>query len=257
MVAVVIAQTQPDGAQPGEETVSQPPDTLNSDVAPGGEEQPPPGEPDDSEVPQLQDDIQPVNCVVGVWGLWSKCSKTCGHGIETRTRMVTTEADQGGAACPILQEEQNCMIRTCPAPPTNAPTEVTVNCQVASWSEWSKCTSTCGSGFESRSRLVVQDAAHGGTACPPLGEDKNCEVRPCPPPASQEAVDCQVGGWGPWSQCSKTCGTGFTLRIREVIANAEYGGAECSSLAEGKDCVLQECKRPKSEIRNKTLVGKI
>ena len=57
-----------------------------------------------------------VNCVWGTYDAWSTCSKTCGGGVQVRTRKVTTHEENGGTACSGLStEQQNCNTGTCPA----------------------------------------------------------------------------------------------------------------------------------------------
>ena len=40
-----------------------------------------------------------------------------------------------------------------------------VHCQWATWSQWSKCSRSCGRGVKSRSRRIVRHARHGGRKC--------------------------------------------------------------------------------------------
>ena len=58
----------------------------------------------------------PVDCKVGNWSAWSKCSLSCGMGAKkTRSRKVVREAENGGAACPDLQETAICeFVQACP-----------------------------------------------------------------------------------------------------------------------------------------------
>lgn len=47
------------------------------------------------------------------------------------------------------------------------PTLTSLNdCQVSPWSEWSKCTKTCGIGYQERTRTVLTEPAPGGAPCP-------------------------------------------------------------------------------------------
>lgn len=41
-----------------------------------------------------------------------------------------------------------------------------VDCMVTPWSPWSKCSATCGAGFEEKVRMVKRPAQNGGKACP-------------------------------------------------------------------------------------------
>lgn len=48
------------------------------------------------------------------------------------------------------------------------------------WSNWSLCSTTCGTGFQSRFRTCTKPL-HGGKHC--TGNDKearNCTIQPCP-----------------------------------------------------------------------------
>ena len=57
-----------------------------------------------------------VACVWGTWDTWATCSKTCGGGVQVRTRKVDTHEENGGAACSGLStEQQDCSTGTCPA----------------------------------------------------------------------------------------------------------------------------------------------
>eukprot|EP01084_Bolivina_argentea_P200679 343134_1 len=64
-----------------------------------------------------------IDCIVSQWGDWTQCSVSCGGGIQTRSRTVVTEADNGGAICDPLQETQNCNEHICSDTPTISPTK--------------------------------------------------------------------------------------------------------------------------------------
>eukprot|EP00163_Fabomonas_tropica_P013469 TRINITY_DN24_c0_g1_i1.p1 TRINITY_DN24_c0_g1~~TRINITY_DN24_c0_g1_i1.p1 ORF type:complete len:1967 (+),score=502.53 TRINITY_DN24_c0_g1_i1:169-6069(+) len=59
----------------------------------------------------------PVNCVVSAWGPYGSCSVSCGGGIKTRTRTVTTPASCGGTACPSTTDSASCNTQSCGPPP--------------------------------------------------------------------------------------------------------------------------------------------
>ena len=54
-------------------------------------------------------------------------------------------------------------------------------------------------------------------------------------------VDCKVGDWKPWGECSVTCGGGTKTRARDVIEEPGNGGALCLALEETMDCNTGGC----------------
>ena len=56
-----------------------------------------------------------VDCKVEDWSSWSECSATCGGGTRTRERKVVQEPENGGAACPFQdqEEEESCKTEPC------------------------------------------------------------------------------------------------------------------------------------------------
>eukprot|EP01012_Entosiphon_sulcatum_P029449 TRINITY_DN358_c0_g1_i1.p1 TRINITY_DN358_c0_g1~~TRINITY_DN358_c0_g1_i1.p1 ORF type:complete len:2229 (+),score=276.12 TRINITY_DN358_c0_g1_i1:2833-9519(+) len=166
----------------------------------------------------------PVDCVLSAWGNWSHCSKDCGSGVQTRTRIVEVQAQNGGVACPAsLNETQPCNTQPC-----------AIDCIVGNWGAWSPCTVACGIGKSRRERPVLQTPANNGTACPPVVEEIDCNVQPCP-------VDCVVSDWDPWSTCDKTCGSGSRHRERMILQQASNGGTPCPALKQTEVCNPQEC----------------
>ena len=55
-----------------------------------------------------------VDCKVGNWKPWGKCSVTCGGGTKKRGREVIREAKNAGASCPGLEETEVCNTEECP-----------------------------------------------------------------------------------------------------------------------------------------------
>ena len=49
-----------------------------------------------------------LDCVLGVWGEFSDCSKSCGSGMQSRTRQIMTEPMNGGMACAATSEQRLC-----------------------------------------------------------------------------------------------------------------------------------------------------
>lgn len=63
----------------------------------------------------------PVDCAVSAWsdwtaGAWSACSAGSQSRTETRTRTITTQPANGGAACPVLSETRTAT-QACSEPP--------------------------------------------------------------------------------------------------------------------------------------------
>jgi len=58
----------------------------------------------------------------------------------------------------------------------------------------------------------------------------------------KEGVDCQWDSFGPWGECSASCGKGFQQRRKEIRQMAQNGGAPCTgSGTESRNCDLPPC----------------
>ena len=57
-------------------------------------------------------------CVVSAFSDWSACSRSCGTGYSSRSRLITTN----GGHCPALHHFKACNVQACP-----------INCQVGLW----------------------------------------------------------------------------------------------------------------------------
>ena len=119
------------------------------------------------------------------------------------------------------------------------------DCEMRSWSGWSTCSKTCGSGVQSRSRSMKREGSDftqpAGKMCGSLQTtgQQSCNTHPCP-------VDCALTTWGDWSTCSATCGPGKRSRSRTVATSPAAGGKPCENTEEEGDCPSSFC--PQLEI---------
>lgn len=165
-------------------------------------------------------------CETGPWTEWSECPKTCGGAVQSRSRSITQLPYGGGEDCPATTETKNCAETSCGK-----------DCALTDWSEWSACSKTCyGIQYRSRSISVAPEA--DGRPCDALTESKSCN--------NECVMDCKLGEWGPWGDCSKTCGKGAKSRTRDVLQYIANGGAECEELRETTCCGNTTC--PEEEL---------
>jgi len=165
----------------------------------------------------------PVDCVMTQFSAWTKCSKTCGTGQQSRSRQITTSAAFGGINCPSAQAVRKCSVQDC-----------AVDCTVSAYGAYSPCSKSCGGGLKFKNRSVLRASAYGGKTCPTLREAAPCGNGACP-------ADCTVSEYGSWSACTKTCSGGSQLRRRSVLSLASVGGKPCPKLFVTRACNVQTC----------------
>ena len=59
--------------------------------------------------------------------------------------------------------------------------------------------------------------------------------------ATSDAVDCEWELWGDWTVCQFTCGSGVSLRTRQIKRTAEDGGSCDGNWKEERPCTSGEC----------------
>ena len=176
-----------------------------------------------------------VDCKIN-WGEWSQCSKTCGGGKRTRRAVVERRSELGGAACPALEDTEDCNMQPCP-----------VDCKMGEWENVGICSKTCGGGKQKQSRKILVRPVGTGQKCGPEEREIECNTAPC-------GVDCIVSNWKTEGECSRACGGGKIKRVRTVERQPEFGGARCpDDLVRFDDCNTQSCE---AKIGNWENVGK-
>eukprot|EP00927_Polykrikos_kofoidii_P056313 TRINITY_DN50465_c0_g1_i1.p1 TRINITY_DN50465_c0_g1~~TRINITY_DN50465_c0_g1_i1.p1 ORF type:complete len:463 (+),score=62.15 TRINITY_DN50465_c0_g1_i1:104-1390(+) len=176
----------------------------------------------------------PVNCGLSQWSSWGTCSVSCGGpkqaGRHTRTRDIVKAAAYGGVGCLSgLKEVAVCNHRyfdVCPR-----------DCELGPWTAWSKCSLTCGTlgGLVTRTRQVKHQSLRGGKRCNTLlSQTMVCNVDICP-------RDCSWFEWQTWTGCSKRCGNGQKIRVRDTKNKKNEKGSCLGSGIEMVDCFSKHC----------------
>ncbi|ELK12543.1 Thrombospondin type-1 domain-containing protein 7A [Pteropus alecto] len=125
------------------------------------------------------------------------------------------------------------------------------DCKLSEWSNWSRCSKSCGSGVKVRSKWLREKPYNGGRPCPKLDHvNQVYEVVPC-------HSDCNQYLWvtEPWSICKVTfvnmrdnCGEGVQTRKVRCMQNTADGPADHVEdyLCDPEEMPLgsRECKLP-------------
>merc|ERR1719316_2048369 len=180
------------------------------------------------------------DCEVSKWDP-EECTKKCAGGEQKLTRSVLTHPN-GGTKCLPLGAMRSCNNHPCP-----------VDCKLATWSGWSKCSAECGGGVSQRLREVKRAMKYGGKPCGSTSETVSCNGQAC-------EKNCELGGWTKWSPCSKDCDGGTKKRQKFVKKKAE-GAGKCPDdwsvkRLQYKKCNMHRCMLAKGEATltcNKTV----
>ena len=163
-----------------------------------------------------------VDCVMGDWGEWSACSKNCGGGTQTRTRMAITQPNAGGQACGDLTESKPCNTDPCP------------DCAFT-WAPFGQCVTqspSTGAGKKQSQLLVSSPSGPGGAVCP----DPNSNIQDC--------VNCVFSPWNPTGELSaQTCNqtTGKKTQSRTITVPAS-GGGSCTEPTTREEACTVNCQ---------------
>uniref|UniRef100_A0A7N6A631 Adhesion G protein-coupled receptor B1a n=1 Tax=Anabas testudineus TaxID=64144 RepID=A0A7N6A631_ANATE len=157
------------------------------------------------------------------WSAWSVCSLTCGEGWQSRTRFCVSSSYSTQCSGPLREQRPCNNSAVCP-----------VHGSWEEWTPWSLCSSTCGRGYRSRTRICTPPQFGGDPCDGPEKQTKFCNIAVCP-------VDGVWNEWSSWGSCSASCSNGTMQRTRECNGPS-YGGSECrGEFLETVDCFLGEC----------------
>jgi len=203
-------------------------------------------------------------CVDGMWSSWeewSTCSRSCAGGVRWRNRQVARQATPCGiAAVGEASDEEQCSMLPC---------EGDQDCQLSEWEQWQPCSRSCD-GVTSRTRKILQMNKGAGEWCSdvegenvPLEQVQACNgakdimamVESAEPGATaamqecgfagHEPIDCELGEWEVWSDCSASCDGGQQSRKRKIVALPENGGKACDGPLELiAPCAALTCVAP-------------
>jgi hypothetical protein len=177
------------------------------------------------------------DCEVSKWDA-EECTKVCKKSLEKAgtqklTRSVLTNRD-GGTKCLPLAAMRSCNNHPCP-----------VDCELHTWSGWSKCSAECGGGVSQRLREVKLAMKYGGTPCGKTSQTEACNAQAC-------EKDCELSEWTLWSTCSKDCDGGTQKREKFVKMEPE-GAGECPDQwgvkrLQYKKCNMKRCAVPQADL---------
>jgi len=120
----------------------------------------------------------PVDCKMTQFGPWSQCTKSCGGGVQTRSRTIEQAPLHGGMPCGETVVQRVCGVKSCDE-----------DCKLASWTAWTGCTKQCNRGHQERYRHVARSTIGQGS-CPSAISLERRQLRHCNPDKCKEKIKC-------------------------------------------------------------------
>eukprot|EP00747_Dinoflagellata_sp_TGD_P133916 gnl/TRDRNA2_/TRDRNA2_175267_c2_seq21.p1 gnl/TRDRNA2_/TRDRNA2_175267_c2~~gnl/TRDRNA2_/TRDRNA2_175267_c2_seq21.p1 ORF type:complete len:643 (-),score=153.55 gnl/TRDRNA2_/TRDRNA2_175267_c2_seq21:55-1707(-) len=114
----------------------------------------------------------PVDCVVSSWSGWSKCTKECGGGVESRNRKLIVKPKDGGQSCDSLQESEACNSFSCDR-----------DCTLKKWTKLTPCSKACDEGFQEKFRHIKRPVRANGFCFGKMSKERyhkaKCNTQQC------------------------------------------------------------------------------
>nr|XP_040563549.1 SCO-spondin-like isoform X6 [Lepeophtheirus salmonis] len=162
-----------------------------------------------------------------LWSTWSSCSKSCGDGEQRRDRTCGNGERSQQNCVGQSSQGQSCVIANCK-----------IDGEWARWTRWSPCSTSCGTGFRSRSRACSDPIPrYGGNKCSGSPtETVKCFSTFCP-------IAGRWSSWQQWGQLSVSCGEGTRQRQRRCDSPAPaHRGASCiGESSQTNTLFIKEC----------------
>ncbi|CRG94307.1 circumsporozoite-and TRAP-related protein, putative [Plasmodium gallinaceum] len=145
------------------------------------------------------------------WDEWSKCPETCDNAMSKRERKGPYTLKGEGF---IGEKHGNSCIELGSLEYRPCPIKEGCNDICGDFGEWSQCSATCGDGIRIRERENSLDSEE----CKIFNktEIESCNIQDC----DNSEICEEIGEWGEWSSCSKTCG--YSTKERMFIILPEY-----------------------------------
>lgn len=139
------------------------------------------------------------DCRYGSWSSWSACTRSCGIGLQTRTRDIVTPASENGTPCrdSETRDQRECNSVLCD-----------IDCVLSAAVETGECSTACGPGsIPIEKRIIVGPVGRNAEPCDSLTGTRSCDLRACQP------GECGAFPWSQWTACSVACGGGLLLNV--------------------------------------------